>query len=566
MFEKLKVLKNKAKLNEFIGELSWITRYSYKYRFYILLYIVMGLISIVMTFASTIASKYLIDAVQYQQRERIVPAVGMFVGMGLASMLFSSVNSRVSAVTGVKVTNDLRGEVFSHILGSEWQDMMRYHTGDILNRLSGDIPTIVKSILSLIPGLITKIVQFIGAFFIIFYYDRIMACIALMGAPLVVFSSRVLLKKMRYYNVEGKKLSSDMMSFAEEMTQNISFIKSFDLVDFINGKFDKLQQKQKKLTLEFNKFSIITSSVITVIGLLVSYSSYGWGVYRLWNGAISYGTMILFIQLASNLTSSFSSLVGIVPEAISATTCAGRIKELMDIPPENIGSVPLIPSFAIPDIVFDNVSFGYKGGHKVFDSSSFRIKAGEITAFIGKSGSGKTTILRMLLGLIHPETGKLYFDYGKEKVDICAKTRYLFSYVSQENMLFSGTVADNMRMVRPEATDEEIETALKIACADFVFDLPQGINSFVMPNGKSFSQGQIQRLSIARALVADSCVLLLDEATSSLDKETEKRIITNLFGSDLKKTCILTTHRDSMLDICDSVYRVHDLTVDNNFS
>lgn len=551
-------LLDKSKRGELLSELSWIAKRAGPYKRFIAVYILIGIIGIALTFVSSVASKNLIDAVQFQDRSALIPSALLFAGMGIGSMVFSAFSSRFSAKINVRVLNELRSEIFSRILGAEWQSVMGFHSGDILNRLTTDIPVIVKAILTLLPGLITKGAQFAGAFFIIFYYDRVMACIALMGAPVIVLSSRFLVRRMKAYNDESKKVSSELMAFSEEAAQNISFVKSFSLSSLFVDKYNALQDKQKTITLNFNKFSILTTSVISVIGLMVSYASYCWGVYRLWNGAISYGTMVLFIQLAANLTSSFSSLVGIVPEAVTASTCAGRVRELLNMPPEKTQDADISVPSQVPQIVFDHVSFRYRKGGEIFKSISFSVEPGEVLALIGRSGSGKTTVLRLLLGLVSPLEGRAYLRFPDHETDISPETRHLFSYVSQENMLFSGTIADNLRMVKPDATDEEIEKVLHVACADFVFDLPEGIETVVSMNGKSFSQGQVQRLSIARAMISDACILLLDEATSSLDKQTEKKIIENIFNSDFRKTCILTTHRDSMLPVCDKVLRIEE--------
>lgn len=555
MNKKVKLLFDRQKRGELLSETAWIMKRSAGYSKYIAVYIIFGLVGIAMTFISSIASKNLIDAVQYQKKDEIFASAAMYVGMGLLSLVFSSVSSRVSAIISAEVTNDLRGEVFSHILGSEWQKIMNFHSGDLLNRLSADVPSVVGSVLHLVPGAIIKLAQFAGAFFIIFHYDRTMACIALAGAPLIVLSSRFLVKRMHDFNKETKKISSELMSFSEEAAQNLTFVKSFALTDFFGARYEALQKKQKKTILEFNKFSIAASAAITLTGLAVSYSSYCWGVYRLWNGVITYGTMVLFIQLAGNLTSSFSSLVGLVPETVSAAAGAGRLMELLDIPDEKTDEKAkelLRPE--IPEVRFEDLTFAYAEGKNVIENVSLSVLPGETAAFIGRSGSGKTTVLRLLLGLVEPSSGKLILKYSNEEKTVSPSTRHVFSYVSQENMLFSGTVADNLRMVKPDASDEEIAAALKTACADFIFDLPDGINAPVKQNGKSFSQGQVQRISIARALISDASILLLDEATSSLDKQTERQIIENIFGSGLGKTCILTTHRDSMLDVCDKVF------------
>lgn len=552
---------DKKKLSELGAELLWLFKYIKKYKAQIALYILIGIIGIFMSFASGISAKYLIDAVQTAARDKIVPAGAAVCLTGISSLLFNSANSRVSAVVNLKINNEISSDIFSSVLGAGWESVNEFHAGDILNRFSGDISAVVRCVINLVPGLFTKLVQFAGAFCIIFYYDRVMAFIALAGAPVLVLSSRFFIRRMRDYNREAKKNGSEIMSFIEEAAHNISFIKSFSLTGQFSEKYNSLLNKQKKTMLEFNRFSVYASAIVSVIGLLVSYTAYGWGVHRLWHAAISYGTMVLFLQLSGKLTSAFSAITALIPETVSAATSAGRLKELSDLPCENTEKEYICPDNEAPGIKFKDVSFFYKDGTRVFEHIGFEVKPGETVALVGQSGSGKTTMLRIILGLVRPHSGKALLVCAGESHELSAATRRNFSYVSQENMLFSGSIADNLRMAAPAASDEQIEHALRLSCADFVFSLPQGINSVVKQEGKDFSRGQVQRISIARALIADASVLLLDEATSSLDRETERRIIENIFHSGFNKTCILTSHRQSMVDVCDRVFKVENGTV-----
>ena len=553
-----KFLDNGEKRKEFSSELLWILRRSNKYRLFIVIYTFLGLFGVALSFVSGIASKYLIDAVTAQKKSMLLSAFAVFASMGIFSLVFSAFSQRLQIRINIKVTNELRAEIFDAILKSRWESITAVHSGDILNRLSSDIPSVVKFLLDCIPGLITKCFRFFGAFWIIFYYDKVLSLIALLGAPVIVISSRFLITRMRAFNKKTKEISSELMAFTEEATQSLTFIKSFSLSSLFLSKYNGLQNKQRDTLLDYNKFSVFTTTMISFTGLLVSFASYGWGVYRLWTGNISYGTMVLFLQLAGGLTSAFSALVGIVPEAVSAATGAGRLMQLYDLPREENDGTQLNKSVLPPDISFHNVSFHYKNGSDVLKETSFSVPPGETVAFVGPSGSGKTTVLRLLLGLVTPQSGHITVTDANGVQNVSAATRGWFSYVSQENMFFSGTVAENMRNVRPDASDGEIAAALKTAAADFVFDLPDGINSHINRATGGFSHGQLQRLSIARALLCDAPVMLLDEATSALDIDTEQRIIRNIFSSGFRKTCIITTHRESMLTVCSSVYKVEN--------
>ena len=309
---------------------------------------------------------------------------------------------------------------------------------------------------------------------------------------------------------------------------------------------------------------------MSVVGMVVYYSCFGWGVYRLWTGHITYGTMTLFLQLSSKLSSSFSDLINVVPSAIGATTAAGRIMEVVELPRENIKDDSIVDTMCTNlddngiSVKVEDGYFKYLNSEKVvLDNANIEANPSEIIALVGPSGEGKSTMMRILLGLTNLKSGKATLkDESGLNCHISASSRKLMAYVPQEKTMFSGTIAENMRMVKADATDEEIINALKDACAyDFVEKLPEGIYSSIGERGLGFSEGQNQRLSIARALLRNSPILLLDEATSALDVDTERRVLKNIMESNKKRTCIVTTHRPSVLNMCDRVYRISDSRV-----
>ena len=391
-----------------------------------------------------------------------------------------------------------------------------------------------------------------------------MAVIALGCAPVMLIVSKTLMKKMRDYNKRMRQVSSDVMSFNEESFQNIQSIKAFDLVGLFSKRLRDVQQNYKDVFLDYNKFSVYTSSFMSVVGMFVAYACFGWGVYRLWTGHITFGTMTLFVQLSGQLSSSFKSIVSLVPSAISATTSAGRIMEFFKIKDESEledDKAKLIQNNTQGkglSVVLDDVEFSYNENKTVFQHADIVANPGEIVALVGPSGEGKTTMIRLLLGLINTKSGNASIrDINGVSCKISSATRRFFAYVPQGNTIFSGTIAENMRMVKQDATDAEIVEALKAACAyDFVNRLPDGINSKVGERGSGFSEGQAQRLSIARALIRKSPILLLDEATSALDVFTERQVLRNIMNMGYARTCIVTTHRPSVLTMCDKVYKI----------
>ena len=548
-------------------EWKWLLRYISKYRLQIFLYIVIGILSTLMGLGASVASKYLIDSVVTHNNDTIVKSACMAIGFALTQILISSATSRVATVVGTKVSNEIRSNVYEHIVFSRWEDINRYHSGDLLNRIEGDVGAISSSIVSFIPGIFTRLTQFIGCLAVVLYYDPIMALFAFMSTPFLALTSRISAKMMRKYNKESREMNGKILSFYSESIQNLQTLKAFDITKrYVNQLKDYLFA-YRKLRLDHGKFSLVMTMGLSVIGLIVSYSCYGWGVWRLWQGAITYGTMTLFLQISGQLTSSFSALVSLMPTAISIATAAGRIMEITDLTVEGHVDDPEAEKMTDSahkngiSLVCDKLTYTYPDGDTpVVRDISFFVNPGETIALIGPSGEGKTTILRLILGLVEPDNGKMTMKTcDSEEIKVSESTRRFCSYVPQGNAVFSGCIADNLRIVRPEATDEELVTALKTADAwSFVEKLPEGINTQISEKGTNFSEGQIQRISIARALLREAPVLVMDEATSALDAQTEETVLANIMKSYPNRTCVITTHRPSMLQYCDRVYRVDE--------
>lgn len=549
---------------DMVTEWKWILRNARRYWWCIVLYALLGMLGTAMGLAVSIFSKRLIDDVVGHSTDTIVSSALCAVGLALGQVVFNAVTSWITAVIGTRANNEMRTEVFSKVLGGRWEEVSKFRSGDLLNRLEGDVSTVSNGMIGFIPNVIIKALQFFGALGIVLYYDRTMAVLALLSAPILVFSSRYMVRTMRKFSRESRELNGKILSYSEESLRNLQVIKAFDITGQYIKNFKSLLAHYRSVRLKYEKFSVLMTLTLSVIGLVVSYACYGWGVWRLWQGAITFGTMTLFLQLSGTLSASFSGLVSLAPTAISIATSAGRIKEITERETENDAdkqkASDMLKNGSI-GVFADNVSFTYSDGESaVLDSVSFFARPGETIAFVGPSGEGKTTVLRLLLGLLVPQSGEMIFETGDgERIAASDSTRRFCSYVPQKNGTFTGTIAENLRAVNPEATDEELESALKAADLwDLVSTLPNGVNSFVGENGVNFSEGQAQRISIARALLRKAPILIMDEATSALDAETEARVLKNIMGSS-ERTCILTTHRDSMLKYCDRIYRItHD--------
>lgn len=555
-----------AMFKSMTNEWKWLLKYILNYKKEVFLYIVVGVFGIAMGLGSSVASKYLIDAVVSpgQDTNAIITSAAMVIGMAVTQILISSATSRITTVVGTRINNQIRSNIYENIVFSRWEEINKYHSGDLINRLEGDVSVVSNSIISFVPSVFTRVAQFIGCLVIVLYYDPIMVIFALMSAPFFMLSSRFTTKMMRKYSIESREMNGKILSYGEESMQNLQTIKAFDLTRKYTKNFKILLESYRKVKLDYDKFSIILTICMSIIGLMVSYSCYGWGVYRLWQGAITYGTMTLFLQISGSLTSSFTTIVALFPSAISIATAAGRIMEVTSLSSEKDEDKE--KALALADkahkkgvkITADNLSYSYKGSSKkVITNASFEASPGETIALIGPSGEGKTTLLRLILGLMEPDSGVVEMTVDGEKIKVSDSTRRFCSYVPQGNTVFSGTIKENLLLVNDGATDEEIIDALKIADAwDFVSVLPLGIDTVIGERGVNFSEGQVQRISIARAVLRNANVLVMDEATSALDSETEGKVLTNLMESNPLRTCIITTHRPSMLQYCDRIYKI----------
>ena len=343
-------------------------------------------------------------------------------------------------------------------------------------------------------------------------------------------------------------------------------IKAFGLVDTFTRRYEDRQKESVRIQLDRNKYQQIGSIATSLVGQAIGYACYGFAIYRLWRGDITYGSMTMLVGMAGSLRGSFSSVVNLVPSAIRACISAGRIMEVTGLPREEAVESPILRKILAQAKVqgvavkMENVTAAYPEDKAIYTGARFLASPGEIIGLVGPSGLGKTTTLKLLLGLLHPREGVVSVStQGAGEEPVSAATRRLFSYIPQGNTLFSGTIAENLRLLKPQATEEELERALKAACAwDFVQDLPEGIHTDTGDNGQRFSEGQKQRISIARAILADTPVLLLDEATSALDVATERRVLHNIIRHDPTRTVVVTAHRPSVFAQCTRVYLVGD--------
>lgn len=553
MLEKFRHYRERIKegmLRDMWRQTLWIYEYARLYWKQMIFYTLLGLAGTLVSLISSLISRDMVDIITGQQAGLLARTFCLYIGFSVGNVLISQISNYFANKISISVDNAIKADIFEKMLLTDLESIQNYHTGDLLTRWSSDASNISSGVLNWIPNLVIYTVRFVSTFAVVFYHDPMFALLALIGMPVSMLMSKTLLRRMKGNNERSAAMSAKMSGFNQEAFSNIQTIKAFDLIRLYAERLRGLQREYLTMKLEFQKMSMATSILLSIVGLAVSYSCYGFGIYRVWSGAISYGTMTMFLSLSGSLTGTLNQLVSLVPTAVSLTTSAGRLMDILDMPKEDFSDADQVEQFAARNrtdgigISFSGVSYAYHNGKQVFCGADFLARPKEIVALVGPSGEGKTTMLRLMLGLLHPQEGErtLIGETDGEKIAVDPSARRLFSYVPQGNTMFSGTIAENMRNVRPEASDEEICEVLKAACAwEFVEKLPDGIYSMVGERGGGFSEGQAQRLSIARALLRRSPILLLDEATSALDVATERRVLRNIMSTTEPSTCIVTT-------------------------
>ena len=558
----LKQLRQKLKdgtLRDVIRDWKWILTFTKGRWFRILVYTLLGILSSALGLATGIAGKYLIDCIVALDKTRLPLLALVMLLSGAASMVLQSAAARYSARLNITMRNDVQAHVFSRLLRSKWLALRQYPTGELLNRFSADVTTVSGCAVNWLSSVIIQLFTVLATLCVVLYYDPVMALIAFASTPVLIFASRRLIRKQRSFNMRLRNVSGGMSAFEAETFRNIDTLKSFGVEEDMISRLGSWQETYRDAALEHNAFTIKTNILLTILGTAVQYLALGYCLWQLWSGKILIGTMVLFLQQRATLSSAFSSLISLIPTALSGSVAAERIRELTQLEQEvRAEGVTASGSCALE---LNNVSASYEDGRQVLKNVTLSAETGKIVALVGPSGEGKSTLIRLVLGLIAPDCGTAeIIDEAGCRFPLGAGTRHLFAYVPQGNTVLAGTIAENLRLVNHQATDEQLIQALKDACAwEFVSALPLGIHSPIGEGGKGFSEGQAQRIAIARALDRKAPILLLDEVTSALDLDTEQQVLKNLMSRGV--TCLVATHRPSVLSLCSRVYKVSDGSV-----
>ena len=538
---------------------KWLWKHHKGCRLQATVNVVIGLLQVGLGLLGVDLIKRLTDVATKNQEGNLVTLAIVLAAVLLAELLLNITKTWVRAVLGVRTQNIMQQYFFSRLLHGEWSGVEKMHSGDVLNRLFGDVNDIVGLMTEVVPSAVIITVQFIASFVYLYSMDRHLAIILVVTAPVFVLLSRYYFRKMRRIVRKIKDSNSALQAIIQESVQNKMVVKVMEQSD---RQVDKLERRQKVLRWQIKKramFSILSKTIVN-IGFAGGYlAALVWGLFELNDGIITVGVLMAFTQLISRIQRPLLDFARLLPTFVNSLTSAERLIEIEELPLEHEKQQHHMKGLV--GVRFENITFKYKEkGTMVFDQFSYDFKPGTFTAILGETGAGKTTLIRMMLALIKQQSGKALIYSERETRNIDTDTRCNFSYVPQGNSLFSGTIRENLLFGNPNATTQQMKEALHIAMADFVFDLPEGIDTVCGEKGGGLSEGQAQRVAVARAIVRPSKVLLLDEATSALDIDTEKELLLRIKNHYKDCTIIFVTHRLAVVE-----FTTDNLTIKRNF-
>lgn len=539
-----------------IDGIKWIWDASSGYRKPILLSMLCGMFRMAVSLAFVWLCKYVIDVATHQTAGSLSHGICLMVGCILLQLSLSAVSSRLYASTDVSLSNRMRSGLLTHLLKSRWNGRELFHSGDMLNRMEGDVSVVVRMMVGLFPSVGIVLSQLVGAAAFLLILDRRMAVVILLIMPVALVFSKLYMMKMRKITREIRETDSRVQSHMQENLQHRTLIAALERTPMILNTMDLLQLGLKRLVMQRNSYSVF-SSVLVQAGFAFGYVvAFSWGVYGLNKGTVTFGMLTAFMQLVAQVQRPVVDLSKMVPSFINGLTSVERLNELYSLPLEEQGApVQLVGPVGIR---LEHVTFRYPGSEReVLHDFSHDFTPGSLTAVLGETGSGKSTLLRLLLALLQPAEGRILLYAGREERAASPLTRGNFIYVPQGNTLVSGSLRHNLQLGNPEATDEQMYAALHTAAADFVADLSEGLDTPCGEKGEGLSEGQAQRIAIARGLLRSGSIILLDEPTSALDAETTRLLLQRLTEKVGSKTLILITHQEQTARLCSHTVRLH---------
>jgi len=516
-----------------------------------------GVMQVVVSLAQVWAVKRAIDVASGSVPGSIYWAVGVMGLFILADFSLSIASTWVRNLLGIKAQNRMQQRMLDRLLKSQWHGKEAFHSGDVLNRLEQDVNQVVTFLTETIPSSLSVFAMFVGAFCYLFAMDHILALVIVGILPIFLLASRTYVGQMRQLTRKVRDSDSKVQSVLQETIQNRMLIKTLESDNMMVNKLGETQSELRQHVVRRTLFSVFSSVVLNfgfALGYLVAFL---WAAIRLADHTLTFGGMTAFLQLVNRIQNPARNLTKLAPAFVAVFTAAERLMELEENPLEQQGKPEYID--APCGLRLDNVTFAYSDRERnIVKDLSFDFKPGSCTAVLGETGAGKTTLIRMLLALVSPTKGSVnIYNYSTSR-ELTPLMRCNFVYVPQGNTLMSGTIRENLKLGNIAATDEEMIAALHKSCADFVMELPHGLDAVCSESGGGLSEGQAQRIGIARALLRDRCIMLFDEATSALDPETERQLLSNILASR-DKTIIFITHRLAVVDYSDQTLRLERL-------
>lgn len=524
---------------------------------------VVGLLSVGVSLAQVWAVKRAIDVASHVVPGNVYWAVGLMGFLILADFALNVGGVWIRNVLGIRAQNRMQQRMLDRILRSEWHGRERMHSGDVLNRLESDVNTVVDFLTETIPNTLSVLTMFLGAFFYLFSMDKVLSIVIVIMIPIFLAFSKIYMSKMRFLTRQVRNSDSQVQSVLQETIQHRMLIKTLEAVEATVNRLENTQRELRDRVMMRTRFNVLSNFFLNfgfALGYLVAFL---WAALRMGAGTLTFGGMTAFLQLVNKIQTPARNLTKLAPAFVSVFTAAERLMELEENPLEDQGTPIFMPSPC--GIRLDDISYGYDKdelsdsthfhNRTIINHLSFDFRPGSCTAILGETGAGKTTLIRLILALLRPQEGRVAI-YSAEKSEILTpRHRCNFVYVPQGNTLLSGTIRENLRLGKLDATDEEMKAALHQSCADFVMELPQGLDTLCSEQGGGLSEGQAQRISIARSLLRNRSIMLFDEATSALDPETERQLLQNLLSSH-DKTIIFITHRPAVIEYCDQTLKL----------
>lgn len=544
--------------------LSWIVQSSRPQFINIIILAVVYAVNAFIGVYNTEYARDLVDAavkgVNGGSLDEVIRYAMLYFGVTVVQVLTIVLAKNFAFKVSAKLDMSIKSKLFHDMLQKDYSEISGYHSGELMNRLTNDVGVVTSAVVSIVPSFVFYVVKIVGIFYILISIDIIFALVFIIGGAVVFFVASLFKPVTKRLHKDVQSKDGMVRSFMQEGLESMLMIKTFGAQDKMRDSAYKLQESSYSAQRKRNIYSIITGTSMTALFSFAFVWGLGWGAYQLFLGAISYGVLMQITSLISQIRSPIQGMSNVFPTYFNALASAERILEIENIADEAEVNADADITHIYDDmdsICFDDISFAFDRD-SVLEDTSLEVKKGEFIAVTGISGIGKSTLMKLLLSVYQPLKGRIYIRTSKDEYKVDKSMRKLFSYVPQGNFLLSGTLRENIAFVAPDATEEDIMDAARIACAyDFISELPQGLDTVISERGGGLSEGQVQRVAIARALLTEAPVILLDEATSALDEATEAQLLHNL--RELKnKTCIIISHKKAALSICDKTVTIEN--------